>query len=168
MKLNHKKLVLLAGCVWLAIGVFLLSLGIQFILATVRDPSLSLVPNHFSLSHYFSRFTTDKSQAASLMIIFCLVVGYFKGKMALAKSVTRQIKRIESLPNPAHLKYLYSKGYYLLIALMISLGVIMRFLPITLDTRGAIDTIIGSALINGAMLYFRNLSRYSELKKKDS
>jgi hypothetical protein len=38
---------------------------------------------------------------------------------------------------------------------MMALGLVFRFLPIPIDLRGLIDVAIGSALINGAMLYFR-------------
>jgi hypothetical protein len=38
---------------------------------------------------------------------------------------------------------------------MMMLGMIFRYLPIPIDVRGFIDLAIGSALMNGAMLYFR-------------
>jgi hypothetical protein len=41
-----------------------------------------------------------------------------------------------------------------LIGAMVGLGVTLRFLPIPVDLRGFIDTAVGSALVNGAMLYF--------------
>ena len=166
MKLSHKTMIFLSGLVWVAIGVFLLSLGIRFVLETIRHPVLTQMPGCFSISTFFGRFVSDGTQVTVLTITLSLLLGYFKGKKVLAKSAVRQIKRIESLPNPASIKYLYSKGYYFLIALMILLGVSMRFLPITLDTRGAIDITIGSALINGAMLYFRKLSQQNYLLKR--
>jgi hypothetical protein len=167
MLFRHRTLIFFAGLVWLAIGVGLLSLGIHFILETVRDPTLAQVAGRFSLSNFFAHFVPNRAQALMLTILFSLLLGYIKGKMALAKSAKKQIERIYSLPNPASLKHLYSKGYYVLIALMICLGALLRFFPITLDTRGAIDIVIGSALINGAMLYFRALTQYTSLKKKD-
>lgn len=142
-----------------------MSLGLLFILETVRDPSLTQISGRFSLAIFFQRFVADQTNALILMIVCALFVGYLKGKMALGKSVKRQIKRIETLPNPASLKYIYSKGYYFLIASMILLGMTLRFFPITLDTRGAIDLAIGSALINGAMLYFRYFTNYAYLTK---
>jgi hypothetical protein len=164
MRFSHRTLILLAGFAWLAIGIMLLYLGLHFILETVRNPALSQVAGRFSVIQFVARLVPDRTQAIMLTIIFSLLIGYIKGKMALAKSVKRQIARIESLPNPASLKYLYSKGYYLLIACMILLGILLRFFPITLDTRGTIDTIIGSALINGAMLYYRAFTRYAYAK----
>lgn len=166
MKFSHKTLILISGLTWLAIGIFLLSLGLHFILDTVRDPSLCSIAGRFSVSHVMTRWIADKTQAAMLLIILALSIGYIKGRTVLAKSAKRQMKRVTTLPNPASLKYLYGKGYYILIAVMIALGVSLRYLPITLDTRGFIDTIIGSALMNGAMLYFRALSQYGSLRKK--
>lgn len=166
MKLKHNTLIFLAGLTWLIIGVFLLSLGIHFILETIRTPLLTQIAGRFSIAFFVEKFTSDRTQAILWILCFSLLVGYLKGKMVLAKSVHRQIKRIDSLQNPAHLKHLYSKGYYLLVALMICLGMVLRFLPITLDTRGAIDMAIGAALINGAVLYFRTLSQRMYISKK--
>ena len=167
MKFKHKTLIFLAGCVWLVIGILLLSLGIHFILDTVRNPALTYMPGRFSISRFIMKFVSDPTQSVIVMITLCLSLGYVKGKMVLGKSVRRQVKRIESLPNPARLKYLYSKGYYLLIGCMMLLGMVLKFFPITVDTRGAIDITIGSALINGAMLYFRICTSYTYLKKEE-
>lgn len=166
MRFKHRTLILLSGLVWVAIGTLLLSLGIHFILEALRHPELLSASGRFSILTFFDRFVSDRANAVVLVVTVALMVGYLKGKMVLSKSVDRQIKRIESLPNPGPLKQLYGKGYYLLIASMILLGISLRFWPITLDTRGAIDLTIGSALINGAMLYFRVLSRQAYLEKK--
>jgi hypothetical protein len=166
VKLGHKTLILICGLTWLGIGIFLLALGLHFILETVRDPALCTLAGRFSISRIMASFIADKTQAAMFVIILSLSIGYIKGRTALAKAAKRQMKRVATLPNPSSLKHLYGKGYYLLIASMILLGICLRYLPITLDTRGAIDTVIGSALINGAMLYFRSLSQYETLRKK--
>lgn len=166
MRFKHRTLIILAGLVWVAIGALLLSLGIHFILEALRHPELAYIPGRFSVLAFFDRYVSDRANAVILVVTVALMIGYFKGKMVLSKSVHRQIRRIESLPNPGPLKHLYSKGYYMLIAGMILLGVSLRFWPITVDTRGAIDLAIGSALINGAMLYFRVLARQAYLEKK--
>jgi len=168
MKCSHKTLTFLAGFVWLCIGITLLSLGIHFILETVSNPMLTHVSGRFSISKLVSKFSSDPTQIAVILITLSLIVGYFKGKMVLAKSVKRQLTRIKTLPDPSSLKYLYSKGYYILIASMMFLGMVMRFLPITVDTRGFVDIAIGAALINGAMLYFRSLSYYASQSKRGS
>ena len=92
-----------------------------------------------------------------LTLLLALSLGYFKGRVMLAPSVTKQVARIRSLPTPASLKYLYGKNYLILIAVMVLLGILLRILPIALDTRGFVDVVIGSALINGSMLYFRKM-----------
>jgi hypothetical protein len=51
----------------------------------------------------------------------------------------------------------YDQKYWILLCLMMMLGMMFRFLPIAVDIRGGIDVAIGSALINGAMLYFRQI-----------
>lgn len=168
MKFKHRTLISVAGALWFVIGIFLLTLGIRFIMHTVRDPSLLLEPGRFSILSVATYFVSNLNNAVILLLTSALILGYLKGRIALGKTVHKQIERISSLPNPAKLKFLYTKGHYLLIAFMIGLGFSMRFLPITLDTRGFIDVAIGSALINGALLYFRSAINYVYLIKKDS
>jgi len=57
------------------------------------------------------------------------------------------------LPNPVSIAKIYTWQYYVLLSSMVLLGVLVRFLPF--DIRGGVDIIIGSALINGATIYFR-------------
>jgi hypothetical protein len=167
MKFKHKTLVFLAGLVWLLVGVVLLSVGTRFVLETLRQPLLTQLPHRFSVIQLLGNVFSNTTQCAMITIILALLIGMIKGRTVLAKSVKRQIKRIESLPEPASCLYLYDKSYYLLIAFMVLLGIGLRFSPITLDTRGAIDMVIGSALINGAMLYFRKLPQFNHLKKQE-
>jgi hypothetical protein len=163
MKFKHPTLILFCGLMWLAIGVFLMSLGMHLVLTQLRFPSF--VQGHFSLLRYLTLYVGNPANTAILLITGALIVGYIKAKMVLAKSVQRQVKRISTLPNPSPLKLLYGKGYYLLIGCMILLGISLRFWPITQDTRGTIDITIGSALIHGAMLYFRTLWRKAYLAR---
>ena len=48
---------------------------------------------------------------------------------------------------------------------MVGLGALIKVLNLPLDVRGAIDIVIGSALINGAMIYFRSAF---ELRNQES
>ena len=98
MKLKHNTLIFLAGATWLIIGIFLLSLGIHFILETIRTPLLTQIAGSFSIIAFVEKFTPDRTQAILWILCFSLLVGYLKGKMVLAKSVYRQVNRIESFP----------------------------------------------------------------------
>lgn len=142
MKFKHRSLILIAGLVWLAIGIFLLSLGLRFVVENAPATGNKLV----------------------YLLTFGLVLGYVKGRFMLRKTVDRQVARISKLPSPAHIKHLYTKGHYLLIVGMMGLGMSMRFLPISIVTRGVIDIAVGSALMNGAMLYIRSAINYKYIK----
>ncbi len=73
----------------------------------------------------------------------------------LKKSVKKQVARISQLSEPTHIKQIYSRGYYILIGSMMALGMSLRFLPVSLAVRGAVDIAIGFALFNGALQYYR-------------
>lgn len=155
MTFKHRTLIAFSAVIWLIIGTGLLFLGISFIIKTIQYPHLAYLPHRFSLMAFLSGFVKDRQNAAVILLSSGLFIGHLKGRFVLRKTVARQLQRIASLPNPAPLKRLYGKGYYILIASMMLLGMLMRFFPITLDTRGFVDVAIGAALIQGAMLYFR-------------
>jgi hypothetical protein len=155
-KLSHRTLIILGGLIWLFMGIFLLTIGIRFILS-----SLVLPPSSFTIQ--LMKFTLDHSQAMMLLVTTALFIGYLKGKYVLGKSAARQVARISQLENPTSLKNLYSKGYYLLILSMVGIGIAMRYLPL-IEVRGAIDAAIGSALIHGALHYFRSITNKNQQK----
>ena len=129
MKCKHSHAIVFSGVLWLGIGLMLLSKGLGILQATSSITLISLG----------------------------LVIGFFKGRFILKKTVKRVVDRIHSLPNPLPIAKLYSPGYMLLIGGMIALGVSMRFIPVPSEVRGTVDVAIGAALMNGAMLYFRQL-----------
>jgi hypothetical protein len=135
MKISHRQAVVLSGVIWFAIGLMLLAKGLKFLVLGGQVPG--------------------KEQLVLFLIVGALIVGFLKGRFVLAKTVKRVVGRIETKPNPFPFSGLYPVSYYLLILGMVLLGVSMRFLPIAVEIRGAIDVAIGSALMNGALAYFR-------------
>lgn len=151
LKLSHSAMIILSGVIWLAIGCMLLSLGLNFIVGSILKENL--VTLNRPIIDFFASFTGGPDQGALLLIAIALLIGFAKGKFIFTKTVNRTVTRIRSLPNPAPLTQIYAKGYYILLGVMFFLGYVVRFLP--LDVRGGVDVIIGSALLNGSMLYFR-------------
>lgn len=151
LKMSHSALIILSGLIWLAIGCMLLSLGLNFIVDSILKDNLVIMKR--PIIDFFAPYAGGSDQGALLLIALALLVGFAKGKFIFAKTVNRAVTRIRGLTNPAPLSQIYAKGYYMLLALMFFLGYIVRFLP--LDVRGGVDVIIGSALLNGSVLYFR-------------
>lgn len=149
-KCSHATLIFLSGLVWLGVGALLLPIGLNFIVST-----LLIENSHHSypVLSFISSYAGDVESAALIWIAIMLWVGFLKGRKVFSKSVSKSVSRITSLPNPAPLSKMYTPGYYLLIALMILIGMAAKSLP--LDVRGGIDVAVGVALINGAILYFR-------------
>ena len=149
-KVSHFTLIFLSGLVWLAIGCFLLPLGINFIVDSILKENAS---QPHPVLNFISPFAGGLEQAALVWIALALLVGFLKGRTVFAKSVLRSVNRILSLPNPVSLGKIYTPAYYILLGSMVLIGILVRFT--TQDIRGGVDVAIGSALINGAMLYFR-------------
>lgn len=149
-KVSHFTMIILSGLVWLAVGCFLLPLGINFVVESILKDNAAL-PH--PVLNFMAPYTGGLDQAALIWIAFALLIGFLKGRTVFAKSVQRSVDRIQTLPNPASISKIYTPAYYILLGSMVLLGVLVRFT--TLDIRGGVDIAIGSALINGAMLYFR-------------
>jgi len=143
-------MIFLSGLVWLAVGCWLLPLGLNFVVSTLLDKNVNMSrPVLDGLAPYFR----GVESAAMIWIAICLMIGCLKGRFIFAKTVNRGVQRISKLPNPAPLSQIYPLSYYILLGSMVFLGFLVRYAP--LDVRGGVDVIIGTALINGAMLYFR-------------
>jgi hypothetical protein len=150
MRLNHVSAIAFSGLIWLLAGFFLLRKGLHLILMT------SLPDGDGGLLTYLAQIAGNKEQAGLLLILVGLFLGYIKGKTVLAKTVKRVVERIFSLPSPVKFSQLYTSRYYVLIAIMVGLGLLLRWVHLAEDIRGVIDVAIGSALLKGAILYFRS------------
>lgn len=153
MKLSHAKLITLSGLVWFGIGIYLLQLGLNLLFGGIHSPDLST--SSYPLLRSLSPYTGSVEAAAITLLVAALFIGYYKGRYVLGKSAQKGADRIRSFSNPAPLYYIYSYKYYLLLGGMVALGISIKYMGLSNDVRGVIDAIIGSALINGAMIYFR-------------
>lgn len=153
MKLSHAKLIVISGLVWFGIGVYLLQLGLNLLLGGVNSPDLSA--SQYPLLRTLSPYTGSLESAAIVLVVIALFIGYFKGRYVLGKSAKRGVDRIRSFSNPAPLQNIYSWQYYILLGGMVALGISIKYMGLNHDVRGLIDAAIGSALINGAMIYFK-------------
>jgi len=153
MKLSHTKLIILSGLIWFGIGVYLLQLGLNLLLTGAQNPDFA--NSSYPLLKTLSPYTGSIETAIIVLVIIALFIGYMKGRYVLGKSAKRGVERIRSFENPAPLQHIYSAKYYLLLGGMVALGISIKYMGLSNDVRGLIDAIIGSALINGAMIYFR-------------
>ncbi len=150
LKLRHSYLLFLSGLLWMVVGCFLLPLGLNFIVEALLKKNAD---NYYPVLHFLSPYVGGNESAALFWISVSLVLGIIKGRSVFAKSVQRSVVRIQALPNPASITKIYSPMYYLLLGSMFLLGFLFKFAP--LDVRGGVDIAIGCALIQGALLYFR-------------
>lgn len=151
MKLNRWAWLFLSGGLWCGIGGWLLSLGAKRMLLAITPQEMEMTP----LLDYFTLLTGEKTQAASLLIIASLLMGWFKGWAVLSKTVSRTAKKIELLPQRISLRQVYGVGYLFLIIGMMSLGMVLKKLHLPLEIHAMIDVAVGAALVMGAWLYFR-------------
>ena len=152
--LTHKRAVVISGLIWIIMGLFLFYKGMSSMLAALKG-LFSQSYEGFSLILWISSFVGDFRKGIVSLFFLCFFVGFIKGRFILRKTVRRVTRRILNQSTPLSFRTLYSRGYYFLIGGMALMGMGFKLLPIPLDVIGTVDLMIGSALINGAMLYFR-------------
>lgn len=150
--LSHKSLIALSGAVWFAVGLYLMPLGIGFILESIKGVSLNT-----PVINLLEKLSLTGEMAALFLLVASLALGYFKSKMIFSKAVDRGVTHIKSLPNPSPFWAVYTPKYLLLLAGMVLLGLSLKWFSVPLDIRGFVDVTIGAALLNGAVLYFRKI-----------
>lgn len=152
MKLSPTAAIISSGAFWLIIGLFLLIKGLNLIVLATHAQHFAVKA---ALIPHLASWVGGIEQGALVLIAFGLLIGLVKGRFVLAKTVKRVVAHILSLAPAIKLNEIYTTRYLLLIACMVMLGVGIRFLGLPADIHGLIDVAIGSALINGAMVYFR-------------
>lgn len=149
MRIGHVAGICLSGALWLIIGCFLTFKGVVFLGLTIISEKLD------PMMGILMQISPSRERAGMILIFSALVVGLFKGRVVLAKTVMRQVKRLLMIAHPLHVRDLFPMSYLAIILSMMLLGMSLKFLPITQDIRGFVDLAVGSALINGAFLYFK-------------
>lgn len=151
--------IFLSGLIWSIVGFYLLSKGLTLVV-------YSLQADYTPFLAYFSSKVQTEETAILLMISIALFIGYIKGRFVLLKMVKRVVERILTLTPPIKIKELYSKSYLALLFTMVFIGISVKFLPISQDISGFIDLIIGAALLNGSLLYYRFAFACRKLEQK--
>jgi len=135
--MSHRSWISVSGFIWAIAGILLLYKGAKIL---------------------------SNEESGSLWLAAAVFLGFLKGRFILSKTVQRISNRIFSLPLPIRWVDAYPKSYWLLISCMMLLGLLMRLVPSL--WHGFIDVAIGSALLYGAMLYFRKAQEVSAQIKR--
>lgn len=153
MKFSHNVLISLSGLLWLLVGFYLMPLGIQFLIESAQDGG-----DRFYLLNFLHGMGVSLESSALVLIALGLAIGYGKSRAVLSKTVQKGVQHIRSLPVKASLTAVYTPKYLVLLAFMMGLGFSMKYFAVPLDIRGLVDVAVASALINGAMMYFRSIA----------
>ena len=149
MRFSPFSALLLSFFSWLSIGIFLLYKGLKILV------DLSVASSSSPFLQDITGLAGGRDRAVLFYIFFALFIGFIKGRFVLSKTVNRLAQRFSSFGGRIPLKELYPAYYLLLIGFMMLLGLSLRWIPIFAEVRGIVDVAVGSALINGAMQYFR-------------
>lgn len=124
----------ISAWIWFGAGVMLLRKGCGWIYASMPEVSMGYVGMWSGVA---------------------IVLGLLKGKFILAKTVHRLAGKLRALPVPITWRHVYDIRYVIVMAAMMSLGMVLRWLPIASLVRGAIDLAVGTALIVGFLISLR-------------
>ncbi|CAM0117574.1 hypothetical protein [Rhabdochlamydiaceae symbiont of Dictyostelium giganteum] len=149
MKLSATKWTVISGFTWLIMGSLLLSKGLKWILLCMMTNKTD------GMMGWFMGESRTSHDAGMIMLCIALIAGLIKGRVILAKTVKRVVSRLYQQNALLSFQEAYDKKYFIILGLMMGLGMSFRFIPIPSDIKGFIDVTVGSALIHGAMIYFR-------------
>lgn len=137
--MTKEKLFAIAGTVWGLVGAFLIIRGIGlFELAVLKQGS--------------------SNQSVWIASGTALMIGGFKGKFVLSKTARRNKNRISRIEGPLKAHHVYAKWFYLMIAGMMGLGILLRTYNELLGgyvVVGAIYVGIGLALMVSSLVYWK-------------
>lgn len=151
MKLSQSALIFISGALWFAVGLYLLPLGIHFLLDIPQGPLLNNL----------KAIGLQGENGALVLLVAALALGYFKSRKIFSKTVIKGVAHIRSLPPKAPIWAVYTPKYLALLGTMILLGLSMKWFAVPLDIRGFVDVAVGAALLNGSILYFRSIKSFS-------
>ena len=138
MRLNKKRLTIIAGGLWCIIGLVLVVRGLSlYQLAEMEQHATKI--------------------AITISGIAAGFIGLIKGKFVLSKTAHRNKNRIYNLDDPVGLQDIFSKPFYFLIPLMMGLGVLLRAYNEYLGGYIVVAAIycgIGMALIFSSRVYW--------------
>ncbi len=159
MKLEKYRLIAFAGFVWFCVGLLLLIKGLMITIFAAHLSGQKAGPIMNFLMHLF---TGAIIPTILTVVLLGMLLGFFKGKWALSKAAQKTVRRIYPMRGPQPISRLYRLHDYLLIIAMIGLGRLMNWAHVPNDLHALFDLSIGSALINGAMIYFRYAIKFKE------
>ncbi len=151
MNIRRDIAVRLYGVVWLAVGLMLMFKGTPMVVKAATQPQLPLIS-------LLKPLVGSCEQAAMVLVVSGLLLGFIKGRTVLAKAARKSIERVKGFEVSFPMKKFFSARYVILLGIMMGLGFLLRVLKLPVDVHGLIDVAIGSALIQGAMVYFRSAS----------
>lgn len=149
MRFSPFSALLISFVSWLGIGVMLLYKGLHLLLSTLQSQKSSWLIKKLGAS------MGSLENATLVFLCFALFVGFIKGRFVLSKTVNRLSDRFFSFGRPMSLKELYPTSYLILLSSMMTLGMVMKWVPMPSDLKGVMDVAVGFALINGSLQYFR-------------
>lgn len=157
IQVSHRTLYAISGAIWLAIGMMLLNLGLGFLMHGFHD-KIFVEDGYSPLFTGIASLTGGFDNAAIVLVVFALIIGFLKGRLVLQKAALKTQNRISKLSNPTLLTNIYTPANFIIIGCMMGLGMLMKYLALPFDIRGMIDTAVGCALMQGAVTYFQMMS----------
>ncbi|NBO23694.1 MAG: hypothetical protein EBU93_00420 [Chlamydiae bacterium] len=136
MKITYPKAIFFCGLVWGFVGYKLVSKGIVYFNALFLTQNLS-------------------EGQLSFWIGISLLVGLAKGKFLLQKSANRVIQHIVSFEEPLKIYQFLPRSFLITMMIMMSLGMTMKYIPISVFVKGMIDLTVGTALVFGAIHFVK-------------
>lgn len=155
MKISKNAAILLSFSLWFCIGTMLLYKGMNYLYESMMYQTVTR--SEQPILGFFSHLLGSTDYALLGIVFVSAFFGYVKGYVALRKAADRMITRIAPYGGKVPLEVVFPKWYIGLIGGMMLLGMGVKYLPLTSDLRGMVDTAVGFALLNGSTFFLKHL-----------
>lgn len=145
MRFKSYSFIFIAGMVWLAVGILLITKGVNFHWIALENTQLKIF-DYLGMKSSFG-----------ILFFICACLGLLKTWFVLKKAALRNLLYYFSFTSAQPIFRLYQRKDLILIFSMILLGRLMRWLSLPSLVQGMILETVGCALIFGSYYYFRAL-----------
>lgn len=94
-----------------------------------------------------------------LWLALCLIIGIFKGEVAIGKAAKKTVLRINTLPDQTPFYQVFTKGQWAIVFGMMALGMLIRFSGIDKSYRGLVLATVGVALLWASRFFWKATCR---------
>ncbi|MGF1571796.1 MAG: ferrochelatase [Sumerlaeia bacterium] len=100
----------------------------------------------------------DSSFSVFWVLLFSALIMFLKGRAVFAKLAKKNLLRLSRIPQPSPVKMMFSKASWIVILIMATFGISLRFVPMSEEVLSTILLGVGGSMWVGVLTYISQLN----------